>query len=124
MPTLYDEGEQAFRRLQEEILKRIPDQSLFAWGVIYRQLPRDVIFEVREGREASLFASSRMFDDSSEVVPASDTTMRAFRLPPLEFAQTPYGIRMRVCLIPFRHTRLSKLASLSSHAPFGTGWYW
>ncbi|KAI1790889.1 heterokaryon incompatibility protein-domain-containing protein [Ganoderma leucocontextum] len=32
MPTLYGEGEQAFRRLQEEILKKIPDQTMFAWG--------------------------------------------------------------------------------------------
>ncbi|KAI0335943.1 HET-domain-containing protein [Cubamyces sp. BRFM 1775] len=29
MPTLYGEGRSAFTRLQEEILKRIPDQSLF-----------------------------------------------------------------------------------------------
>ncbi|KAM5540126.1 hypothetical protein V8D89_006266 [Ganoderma adspersum] len=32
MPTLYGEGERAFQRLQEEILRRIPDQSIFAWG--------------------------------------------------------------------------------------------
>ncbi|RPD63833.1 HET-domain-containing protein [Lentinus tigrinus ALCF2SS1-6] len=30
MPTIYGEGNQAFIRLQEEILRRIPDQSLFA----------------------------------------------------------------------------------------------
>ncbi|RPD61804.1 HET-domain-containing protein, partial [Lentinus tigrinus ALCF2SS1-6] len=32
MNTLYGEGRRAFVRLQEEVLKRIPDQSLFAWG--------------------------------------------------------------------------------------------
>ncbi|KAI0363550.1 HET-domain-containing protein [Pilatotrama ljubarskyi] len=32
MPTIYGEGHKAFRRLQEEILRRIPDQSIFAWG--------------------------------------------------------------------------------------------
>ena len=32
MPTLYGEGQRAFRRLQEEILRRVPDQSIFAWG--------------------------------------------------------------------------------------------
>ncbi|TBU24459.1 heterokaryon incompatibility protein-domain-containing protein [Dichomitus squalens] len=32
MPILYGEGDRAFRRLQEEILKRIPDRSLFAWS--------------------------------------------------------------------------------------------
>ncbi|EJF57896.1 HET-domain-containing protein, partial [Dichomitus squalens LYAD-421 SS1] len=30
MPTLYGEGDRALRRLQEEILRRTPDQSLFA----------------------------------------------------------------------------------------------
>jgi hypothetical protein len=32
MPLLYGEGERAFRRLQEEIIKRSADQSIFAWG--------------------------------------------------------------------------------------------
>ncbi|TBU37123.1 hypothetical protein BD309DRAFT_1084866 [Dichomitus squalens] len=36
MPTLYGEGERAFRRLQEEILRRVPDQSLFAWQYVYQ----------------------------------------------------------------------------------------
>ncbi|EIW63438.1 HET-domain-containing protein [Trametes versicolor FP-101664 SS1] len=41
MPTIYGEGRKAFRRLQEEIMKQSPDQSLFAWG---RALPpvRDI----------------------------------------------------------------------------------
>lgn len=32
MPTLYGEGSRAFHRLQEEIMKRTIDTSLFAWG--------------------------------------------------------------------------------------------
>ncbi|KAI0831835.1 heterokaryon incompatibility protein-domain-containing protein [Trametes gibbosa] len=32
MPTVYGEGMRSFTRLQEEILKHIPDQSIFAWG--------------------------------------------------------------------------------------------
>ncbi|EIW58146.1 HET-domain-containing protein, partial [Trametes versicolor FP-101664 SS1] len=31
MPTIYGEGQLAFIRLQEEILKQIPDQSIFVW---------------------------------------------------------------------------------------------
>lgn len=31
IPVLYGEGVRAFIRLQEEILKRIPDQSIFVW---------------------------------------------------------------------------------------------
>jgi len=37
MPLLYGEGEKAFRRLQEEIMKISHDQSLFAWGEQFRQ---------------------------------------------------------------------------------------
>ena len=33
MPTIYGEGEKAFMRLQEEILKVSSDQTLFAWGL-------------------------------------------------------------------------------------------
>jgi hypothetical protein len=33
MPLLYGEGEKAFQRLQEEILRNSHDQSLFAWGL-------------------------------------------------------------------------------------------
>ncbi|PVH74880.1 HET-domain-containing protein, partial [Cadophora sp. DSE1049] len=33
MPLLYGEGEKAFIRLQEEILKETDDQSLLAWGI-------------------------------------------------------------------------------------------
>ncbi|PIL25396.1 hypothetical protein GSI_13286 [Ganoderma sinense ZZ0214-1] len=36
MPLLYGEGSRAFRRLQEEILRRIPDQTIFAWGNAHR----------------------------------------------------------------------------------------
>src|SRR3984957_19837426 len=32
MPLLYGEGERAFIRLQEEILKESHDQSILAWG--------------------------------------------------------------------------------------------
>ncbi|EJF66095.1 HET-domain-containing protein, partial [Dichomitus squalens LYAD-421 SS1] len=31
MPTIYGEGNYAFVRLQEEILKQLPDQTLFVW---------------------------------------------------------------------------------------------
>ena len=35
MSLLYGEGERAFLRLQEEILRRIPAQTIFAWGKIH-----------------------------------------------------------------------------------------
>jgi hypothetical protein len=33
LPTMYTEGKQAFQRLQEEILKNNPDESIFAWTI-------------------------------------------------------------------------------------------
>ncbi|KAI1367675.1 heterokaryon incompatibility protein-domain-containing protein [Xylaria arbuscula] len=33
MPLLYGEGEQAFVRLQQEIMKESDDQTIFAWGI-------------------------------------------------------------------------------------------
>lgn len=36
MPMLCGEGKNAFRRLQEEIIRRFNDQSIFAWGHTWR----------------------------------------------------------------------------------------
>ena len=33
MPVYYGEGKEAFRRLQEEIIKRNVDTTIFAWGI-------------------------------------------------------------------------------------------
>ncbi|KAJ6036615.1 hypothetical protein N7540_000894 [Penicillium herquei] len=39
MPLLYGEGNEAFRRLQEEIIKHSDDQSLFAWNPLDNRFP-------------------------------------------------------------------------------------
>ncbi|KAH9902580.1 heterokaryon incompatibility protein-domain-containing protein [Cubamyces lactineus] len=48
MPTIYGEGPRAFMRLQEEILQRIPDQSIFAWGRIHPNF-KDAVEDMRHG---------------------------------------------------------------------------
>ncbi|KAJ8474792.1 hypothetical protein ONZ51_g6991 [Trametes cubensis] len=107
MPTVYGEGRQAFIRLQEEILKRIPDQSLFAWGprtplslpgepVAYRTRPP--VDELRASKGAYLFATSpqdfRVSDDYAPV--PYGTFCRTISLPasvpPLHMT-TGHGIR-------------------------------
>ncbi|PIL28610.1 hypothetical protein GSI_08652 [Ganoderma sinense ZZ0214-1] len=40
MTPIYGEGEHAFRRLQEEILRHIPDDSIFAWEMLLED-PRE-----------------------------------------------------------------------------------
>ncbi|KAI1149190.1 heterokaryon incompatibility protein-domain-containing protein [Nemania diffusa] len=50
MPLLYGEGEKAFFRLQEEIVKSIDDQSIFSWAVSNE--------DSRCGKPSSIFARS------------------------------------------------------------------
>ena len=38
VPTFYGEGQDAFQRLREEILRRYTDTTLFAWSTSHRQL--------------------------------------------------------------------------------------
>lgn len=68
LPVIYGEGTQAFIRLQEEIMRRIPDQSLFSWGLMLpldtrtpdKPLPglrRVPVDELRASKGAYLLAS-------------------------------------------------------------------
>ena len=54
MPTLYGEGINAFRRLQEEIMRQSPDTTLFAWDSVDNDDPH----------RACLFAASPSSFDS------------------------------------------------------------
>lgn len=77
MPMLYGEGEKAFVRLQEEIMKVSDDHSLFAWGT-FRQmngffgfLGSDSLWNnMLPNRHCSLLATSPMaFAESGRVIP-------------------------------------------------------
>src|SRR5277367_1528826 len=56
MPLIYGEGERAFVRLQEYIMKASDDHSLFAW-------------RTAENRDGLLATSPSAFVDSSNIVP-------------------------------------------------------
>ena len=119
MPTLYGEGRRAFRRLQEEIVKRIPDQSIFAWGWSTAQVSDFIDFQPesdqRDGNdrircgdlagEESLFASSpALFASTTSVRPLTDAEFQD-RLPALprfplhEYTATPFGIRLQIPMV-------------------------
>ncbi|KAI1798209.1 HET-domain-containing protein [Ganoderma leucocontextum] len=114
MPTLYGEGTRAFRRLQEEILKRIPDQSLFAWGDAYLQpLPEaeDALLDLRrfvcltKYSARSLFAASPaefLRSGSIRRVPHNAYLRRLglFNVPLPEYASSPYGTRLQLPILP------------------------
>ncbi|KAF2093513.1 HET-domain-containing protein [Rhizodiscina lignyota] len=73
MPMLYGEGDRAFRRLQEEIMKSSYDFSIFAWRYPYSDLTRGIAF-------ASL-------EDNSNYQP---------------FSMTNKGIQIEAHLVPLR----------------------
>lgn len=58
MPMLYGEGEKAFTRLQEEIIKYSADQSIFAWPGIISEYDKSELYDVTLGRLEGLFATS------------------------------------------------------------------
>ena len=66
MPLIYGEGMRAFRRLQEEIIKRNNDLTIFAWDLPQDSSPQFI----------GLFAPSpSAFAVSSGIVPFSDDSM-------------------------------------------------
>ena len=120
MPTIYGEGNRAFRRLQEEILRRIPDQSLFAWTSFSILDPPFQLHEL-EPRDADESQASRMtiqlHDHLSFLAPSLDffgecagieavshnEVIRRLRLhtslAASNYEVTPYGIRTQLPMI-------------------------
>ncbi|TBU53835.1 heterokaryon incompatibility protein-domain-containing protein [Dichomitus squalens] len=113
MPTLYGEGERAFRRLQEEIVRRVPDQSLFAWTDVYQG--SDVHRRSTAGVEkyslslyrygVSLFSTSinRFAADSKDIAVVSPAILHQFGRSDLlsaEYTPTPQGIRTQLPVLP------------------------
>ncbi|KAI0366281.1 hypothetical protein BV20DRAFT_658224 [Pilatotrama ljubarskyi] len=60
MPTIYGQGREAFRRLQEQIMWRTSDQTLFAWGAFLDVADLTRRRAARDARNcnSSLFARS------------------------------------------------------------------
>ncbi|PIL34418.1 hypothetical protein GSI_03193 [Ganoderma sinense ZZ0214-1] len=124
MPTLYGEGECAFQRLEEEILRRIPDQSIFAWGHVYlgpqipvldnlnpgpTQFGRKAPQGCRKSFRFTALPSTSLLSQSPdnfvdcgsvEVVPLSPLLYHYPDLPVPDYNFTPHGIRTHFPLIP------------------------
>ncbi|RDX47125.1 HET-domain-containing protein [Lentinus brumalis] len=100
MPPLYGEGRNAFRRLQEEIMKQSADTTLFAWLGIWAKSPKGCLFAAspadfrayRKAQEVVYTPPRRTADathkDSALGVPADVNKMT--------FAVTPTGIRANI----------------------------
>ena len=143
IPILYGEGERAFRRLQEEIMRRIPDQTLFAWldveHLIFppsrfdKPLPVSsnlfdqysslwVLEETQPRHVQSLLAPSLdRFADGGRIttIPHEELFQRFpgsdLRLPAPDYAFTPLGIRTQLPIIPFTHIVPSSMTNSIIH---------
>ena len=130
MATLYGEGERAFQRLQEEILRRIPDHSLFVSTQIFLDLPLSpfsstLYFECEDSPRAGISLLSPSLDAFSragciDAVPHGDVFRRFDHpnLPIPDYHFTPLGIRTQVTLIP-----LSRIIPVRPPPDSGSNWY-
>ena len=101
MPTLYGEGRHAFQRLQEEILQRIPDRTLFAWGYC------DVIpsnansIKAKHGATSPFASSPRSFRElEGRISRLSQDDFDTLGLQAEEYALTPHGVHAKLSFIP------------------------
>lgn len=106
LPVIYGEGSQAFVRLQEEIMRRIPDQSLFLWGMepqirscLWPFVESVPLNKLRGSKPAYLFASCPMdFSESKGFSPIPLGTFSSMlglpeaSHPPL-YTPSSYGVR-------------------------------
>ncbi|KAH9857400.1 hypothetical protein C2E23DRAFT_271956 [Lenzites betulinus] len=116
MPPIYGEGRNAFLRLQEEIIKTIPDQSIFAWGATLKLHSLNSAGSDQESSsEPTLLAPSpRSFYSPSSVLSLSpraflerlrmgarerDDKLSEDVLPPLHCVFTPQGVRLQLLCV-------------------------
>ncbi|KAH9888775.1 heterokaryon incompatibility protein-domain-containing protein [Cubamyces lactineus] len=133
MPTIYGEGRNAFLRLQQEIIKTIPDQSIFAWGgqkwpsspdSLIRDLTRSYRWQqAPQWKPSGLLADSpRRFESAGHDVPVSDAEfasalggdVRPASLPDIHCSFTPEGAHIQLFWYPLHPMLASRLVAHES----------
>jgi hypothetical protein len=94
MPLLYGEGERAFIRLQEEILKNYCDDSILAWGLDSEtRCPRVPDFKIDQlGRSSILASSPKDFESCGSLVHATARDS--------SFHMTNLGLEIELPMVP------------------------
>ncbi|KAM5545467.1 hypothetical protein V8D89_000505 [Ganoderma adspersum] len=133
MPTVYGEGCGAFRRLQEEIMRRIPDQSIFALGGILSTTVPPISSNVSlNGSDfvnlnEFMARSPRDFELSSSIrsIPFDEFRRHCGNmsdLPLIGFESSPYGICVKFPMAPFceciEPDYVAHLPNITSHLPY------
>ncbi|RPD53068.1 HET-domain-containing protein [Lentinus tigrinus ALCF2SS1-7] len=123
MPTLYGEGRRAFQRLQEEIMKRNTDTTLFAWGRLFdfAQLERNDSFA-----PCGLFATSPLpfrgcaglaHQAQADVLKSHPPLSRQVGGGPATFAITSHGVLAHVLVGEHQGWTLADLGWLENGQP-------
>ena len=112
MPTLYGEGDNAFQRLQEQIMQRIPDQSLFVWGALdiscnLADTQNDIRIHASryQGSRQTLFATSPdYFEHCAHIMVPRRADTGPLQLPSsqshnIEYTFTSNGVRTQFRMI-------------------------
>ncbi|TBU40441.1 hypothetical protein BD309DRAFT_345892 [Dichomitus squalens] len=117
MPTLYGEGSRAFRRLQEEIVRHVPDLSLFAWNRhIYGdcRTDQDLVQALENAQSIELWTlfegiaplrqhiSEFWAGGKIKAIPHYDVfrRLRVEDLPVPKYTSTSHGLRTKLPLVP------------------------
>ena len=121
MPTVYGEGPRAFIRLQQETLKVIPYQTIFAWGPILDNYPFACKgFATDSDRWKSPYTGVSPTDMQTLLAPSPVEFAAAGRIRPISisdlahrlgipltnpsYKSTSYGIRTHLPMVPYQPT--------------------
>ncbi|KAK4234253.1 vegetative incompatibility protein HET-E-1 [Achaetomium macrosporum] len=122
-PIIYGEGENAFLRLQEEIIRRSDDHSIFAWGTLGQDdgthLPHnqrhhntdldELDYDELTGTAGVLARSPRDFAGMEHVVNAPPSTTQATS----DYSMTNKGLHIELPLIPVKQHASTSAINLS-----------
>ena len=93
MPLLYGEGDKAFLRLQEEIMKNSGDQSLFAWGY------NDVDLHSYEGLLSSETSHGPFAEHPAQFMHSGHIIPDELEPPTSAFTLTNMGLQMNIRIV-------------------------
>ncbi|KAL1948078.1 hypothetical protein VTO73DRAFT_12153 [Trametes versicolor] len=109
MSPIYGEGDNAFLRLQEEIIRTIPDQSILVWGnkcdlelSDKGEWSVESSYGFPEENDGLLARSPRSFSGCSDIERISSSTLAKILgdVPPVHCIFTPEGVNMRLICLP------------------------
>ena len=114
LPLSYGEGgENAFYRLQEEIIKTTVDMSIFAWGEPHKVNTGDSVQDV----VAALQRQRQEDPGPRHAIPVEDISRRPYLLAPSPNA-FPQLMKNTVRIVKFCHLRIFRMVLVKFHLRF------